>query len=409
MEATRTRTVVVEAYMLKDGTQKYAARWYCPHWTLCTPALLGDREFCKGHKKGTSGFDTKADAMVAGHRAQERAATATPTMAFADAASMTMNQLAHQWFESGQANFKSPRTERGYKDRWRAWTTRSPQIGLIPVSAVQPMHITQWLTELRVRGYSYSTMRQDLVVLRRILGFAVVNGLIDKNPAADANTPGSLKPTPGKQPRLSEAEVFRVADTIRSDLRTSVLVGMYTGLRLGELLGLRSGDIRRNRDPYVIHVGSQWDETVKEFRLPKRGKTRSVPLLPEMNRALDKHLLEYAPSDNHHGFVFASRSGTPILQSNFRRAWNRTIDHLGLPACRPHSLRATFVDLMIDRGVRADHVQAMAGHGTLGITMDVYHGDAAIDEIAAAILANPKTAPTRRDDDESGPALVVVS
>jgi len=65
----------------------------------------------------------------------------------------------------------------------------------------------------------------------------------------------------------------------------------------------------------------------------------------------------------------------------------RTLTDLGLPHCTPHSLRATFVEIMIDRGIPTHQVQAMAGHTSITITMDVYKGTATTDQLADSIMA----------------------
>jgi integrase len=230
-------------------------------------------------------------------------------------------------------------------------------------------------------------MKQDLILLRHILRYAKTLNLIDTDPTDGIKAPTSTQGKPDKRPRLTEAEIWQVADTFDPRFRMAVLLGGYTGLRLGELLGLRVEHIDRTTTPYLLDVAWQWDEHSNEFRRPKGNKTRQVPVTPDLWHDLDKHLLQYPASQTTYGTVFATRNGTPILQANFRKIWNQTLTDLSLPHCVPHSLRASFVDIMIDRGIPTHQVQAMAGHQSITITMDVYKGTATTDQLAASIMA----------------------
>ena len=78
---------------------------------------------------------------------------------------------------------------------------------------------------------------------------------------------------------------------------------------------------------------------------------------------------------------------TVISQSNFRKSWNRVLTTLELPHCTPHSLRASFVDIWVDKGMPFDKVRDMAGHENISVTMNTYKGTADIHKLSRSVMA----------------------
>jgi len=117
---------------------------------------------------------------------------------------------------------------------------------------------------------------------------------------------------------------------------------VYTGLRRGELLGLRWGDVELERGR--LHVRQTFGKY--GFGLPKsRAGRRIVPLTPTLVTELRRHKLAQALNDRD--LVFASEVGTPIDPDNLKRAWERTVRKSGLRHVGFHTLRHTSVSLFI--------------------------------------------------------------
>jgi integrase len=292
------------------------------------------------------------------------------------------------WLKSGPPAIKSPKTLRDYGETWRAWVAKNPVVAQIAVTDVTPLHVSTWYGALRESGLAQSTLRKHAWLTRHIFRYAVTPlGLRSDNPAEKVPIPSSKQVSPGELPRLTEDQVWKLADNLPTPYSTLVLVGAYTGLRLGELFGLRTEHLNRSTHPYVISVEWQWDEHLQTFRRPKRDKTRLVPVTPALSVAMDKHLLQYPPSQNRGGLVFAASNGAPLRQSNFRnQVWYPALERAGLPSVPPHSLRRTFVDTWIDRGMSMSYVRDMAGHESITMTMNTYKGTVGGEKLSEAVL-----------------------
>ncbi len=373
-----------ESYKTKAGW-RWKGRYFHPDHTWCERGLkLGH---CKGHTDGLSGYLNEKDALLAAQDRQSQAKFAG-SPATSEVKDTTLHDVCSLWLNSGPSGIGES-TLRWYAELWRAWTNKNSLIGQLAAADVTPLHVSMWLGDLREEGLAQSTIRSHVILIRHILRYAVNPlGLRADNPAAPITAPQSKKRTPSNQPRLTEYEVWQLADVIHPRYRTFVILGAYTGLRLAELIGLRSSYLDRNAWPYVINVDWQWDQGVKEFRRPKRNTIRTVPITPELAGLVDKHTLQYPPSQNRDGLMFAASNGSQMHQSNFRnQVWYPALERAGLPRVTPHSLRRTFVDIMIDRGVKPTDVRDLAGHKDINVTMNTYKGTATTGQLSDAIMA----------------------
>lgn len=168
-----------------------------------------------------------------------------------------------------------------------------------------------------------------------------------------------------------------------------------TGLRRGELLALRFGEI--DRDRRLIRVERAY--SLRELKRPKTDAgVRSVPLFTSVDdalRDLAARALErghYAPGE----LVFATARGTPLHPPNFyRRVWQPALRHAGVgdEGYRFHDLRHTCVSRLVAAGADVKLVSAVAGHANPLITLKRYSHllDARITE--AAERFDPAQAP----------------
>jgi len=151
-------------------------------------------------------------------------------------------------------------------------------------------------------------------------------------------------------------------------------VAAYTGLREGELLGLRWCDVDLKKRE--IHVRHQLSRTGKLVE-PKTPKAvRTVPLGKEMVRFLTRHRLASDFSTDEH-LVFPSQDGTPLNQSNLvNRGFRPALKKAGLdglnPGIRFHDLRHFFASVMIDRGVSSVVLADVMGHRDSRTTERIY-------------------------------------
>jgi integrase len=150
-------------------------------------------------------------------------------------------------------------------------------------------------------------------------------------------------------------------------LEALYVVAVTTGMREGELLGLRWADV--DLDQGALHVTR---------RLKRRTSRRQVLLVAPAVEALklhrDRQEEERAGSSWHdEGLVFPNAIGRPINPSNFlRRGFYPLLDRAGLPRMRFHDLRHSAATLLLGMDVHPKIVSELLGHTQIGITLDLY-------------------------------------
>ena len=238
------------------------------------------------------------------------------------------------------------------------------------------------MADLGAQGYAPATVVKAQQILSKVLRSAVRARLIPTNSCEDSELP---KIERDEQLFLSPEEVAVLAETINPRHRVMVLFAAYTGLRLGELAGLR----RRRID---LEEGTV---AVTEICIHVRGRTtsgppktkaslRSVPFPAYVVEELAEHVAGMKPDD----LVFTSVDGhSPIRSSNFhRRIWQPACVEAGFgemvdadtktgrscEGLRPHDLRHTAVALWIAGGASPKEIAARAGHTSVSTVLDRY-------------------------------------
>ena len=159
--------------------------------------------------------------------------------------------------------------------------------------------------------------------------------------------------------------LVRAAESERDG--TLFLTAAFTGLRRGELLALRWRDV--DFAGSVVRVRASYAGGA--LTSPKSGKVRSVPLAPEVAKALAKLAVrEHFTSEDD--LVFASETGSYLDGSALRRRYKQALKQAGLRPLRFHDLRHTFGTRMI---TKADirRVQEWMGHADIQTTMRYLH------------------------------------
>jgi integrase len=160
----------------------------------------------------------------------------------------------------------------------------------------------------------------------------------------------------------------------------------FTGLRLGELRALQWGDL--DFSSRLVHVRRSF--TRREFKVPKSGRVRSVPMIDQVIGPLDR-LSRREHFTEQGDLVFANVVGEPFDDSALRRRFTAALKRAGLKRVRLHDLRHSYCSLAV-RAYRLDEVRAYAGHADIAMTMRYVHHVPAHD--AADRLSRVVTAAT---------------
>lgn len=255
-----------------------------------------------------------------------------------------------------------------YSDTVRRYIV--PAIGRVSLAKLEPEHVARMLADLTgQRGpLSGTTRRYVYSVLRIALGRALKQGKVLRNVATLVDPPA--KTTREMRPlAANEARAFLAG--IRGDrLEALYVTALGTGLRQGELLGLRWQDVNLERGELSVrHTLQRASRVLAE---PKTERARRTLRLPrQVVDALAEHRSRQSIVPLT-GLVFTTDKGTALDTRNVTRYLQRHLARLGLPRQRFHDLRHAFATLMIESGEDLGAVSRILGHADFATTADVY-------------------------------------
>jgi len=304
----------------------------------------------------------------------------------------TLAEYLTDWLASVKPTLR-PRVYGGYESMVRVRI--GPRLGKKKLSKVRALDIQKLYADLSASGLSNRSIHNTHTMLKKAMKQAVDWGLLMRNPAAGATPP---RPEPAPIHPLTEEEVTRLLDYTEQAphwYHRLLVLAVTTGMREGELLGLRWRDV--DLDAAQLHVAQQmtYEPGVgKHAAEPKTKPSRRTIHLSAMAvtalRAQRTQLLELRLAlgpdwPGHDDLVFLNSHGTPIYGSEMRKIFGRLTKRLGLPDVRFHDLRHTCATLLLSRGVHPKVVSEMLGHSSIAITLDIYsHYIPAMHQQAAA-------------------------
>ena len=253
-----------------------------------------------------------------------------------------------------------------------------PELGHTKLRDLKPEHVRRLYRKKLDSGLSNRTVQLIHTTLRKALQQALSDGILPRNVCEAVKAPRRVR----KEMRpLTPEQARTFLEAAKGDrLQALYVLAITTGLREGELLGLRWADV--NLEGGKLRVLRQLTRTKRglSFTAPKRGRTRvvrltdtAVAILKTHKTAQNKERLKAGSLWQDYDLVFTSTIGTPVDVGNLTyRSFRPLLKRAGLPQIRIHDLRHTAATLMVGRGVHPKIVQEMLGHSTITQTMDTY-------------------------------------
>ncbi|MCP4607535.1 MAG: site-specific integrase [Planctomycetes bacterium] len=288
-----------------------------------------------------------------------------------------VGEFLGQWLRDYAETNTSPRTVEGYKGVVNRYLV--PSIGRVPLTKLTPQHVQGLYRDMLDRGLSPQTILHAHRIFSEALGHAVKWGLLGRNVCEAVDPP---RPKRKEMNTLDPSEVRRLLDVSSSSTYGAVIfLALYTGMRRGEILGLRWSDVDlKNRTISVTQTLTYLKGKGLVFGEPKTAYSRRLVTLPSDAAALlaglrvkqKEQLQESGGQWEESCLVFGNTNGKPVHPDSVTKSFGKIIKRSGLPHVRFHDLRHTHATLMLKQGVHPKIVSERLGHASVNITLDTY-------------------------------------
>lgn len=242
------------------------------------------------------------------------------------------------------------------------------------MTEILPMHIQRFYNEFALT-HSKSYMDKLRVLVHALFSTAIDNGICTRNPTNHLKIP-RIREAPRESFTLDEVRVILDFAMVYENQRigVAVITLLLTGIRRGELLGIKADDITGNtltinRAVYLEHNRP----CVQEHEAKTENSLRVVPLIPEL-----AYRLKTLP---HKGeYLFGTQNGTLLHPRNFSRDYDTFFKHLrdeepDVRRLSPHCCRHTFATLTRESGADLRVLQELLGHSDIKTTARYSHAD----------------------------------
>jgi integrase len=303
----------------------------------------------------------------------------------------TVATYATHWIENIAPATRSAITVERYETMLRNHII--PGIGSTELQRLDGTVIDGFYATRRKMGLASLTLHHIHSLLRQVLASAVKAKKLARSPIADIET----KPKAKRQDKievLSEAELAKLLDHLKGHwLYMPTLLAANTGMRRGEILGLRWRDI----DAATLQVCQTVQEVggkliLKTPKTDRSARTINVPasLLPELERHRKEQLEQRLKLGlgGRPELVFTSPLGAMLKPDSFSEAFANKVAELDIKQITFHGLRHTHITHLLKSGVPVHVVSARAGHAKASTTLDTYSHLLGDEDAGAAVKAD---------------------
>jgi integrase len=292
------------------------------------------------------------------------------------ATQITLENFMRNWLESKTLSIR-PLTASGYHGTIEKDIL--PFMGKMRLQQILPTHINNLYAQLQEEGRGARMVQLAHSVLHVALEQAVREGLLGRNPADAVQRPRVERT---EFPILTEEQVGRfLISAASSPYGTLFYLALATGMRKGELLGLKWSDLNPNKG--ILHVKRQLQQLPRKgFSLvPTKTKAgrRQIKLGQETVRRLLVHQIEQQSAQTEAGdqwhendLIFSADDGTFIDRTKVFRELRKVLKDAELPLIRFHDLRHTSISMLLEMGMPVNTVQQRSGHSKASVTTDIY-------------------------------------
>ncbi len=370
----------------KNGQQ--STRWY-------VVVDVGTNADGRRRQKWHGGFRTRKEAEVARAKLVDELHTGSYVMPDR----LTFAQwIADSWLPMTEMRVK-PSTFHSYRRNLQIHVL--PVIGSRPLQQITPLMLNALYSKLQAEGsgngpLSAKTVRYIHTTIHKSLEDAVDGGVLAKNVAERAKPPRPGRRASGKVGSWESLELAQFLESVHGSRLGAVWrLAAMTGMRRGEILGLRWSDVdlgaaRLSVRQAVVAVAYEVIEST-----PKSHNARVIDLDRETVEMLHAYREQQRAEQHEWGaeyedrdLVVAKENGSPIHPHSFSQMFERLIQRAGVRTIRLHDLRHTHATLALKAGVPIKVVRERLGHESPAFTLKQYaHVIPGMQAAAAAVVA----------------------
>ena len=270
-------------------------------------------------------------------------------------------------------------------------------IATMELKELQPIHIQKYYNKLFNEGVSTYTIKYNNKLLKQFLSYAIDNNYIEKSPCdgkkitipVDNNVDNELDK---EIPVFTNEEISLIAKAKEeTKIKYISLFSFATGMRRGEILGLKESDIdykneiiRIRRTVSTTTIFDKDNKKTKQtiLQIPKtKGSIRDIPLPTSLIKIIKsaivlkkKEQLMAGDSFNETNldFIFLSTQGEFINAGNIDKSWIYFLKRLGITHKKFHALRHTYATRQFENDMKLKTVSKLLGHSDIDITANTY-------------------------------------
>lgn len=288
----------------------------------------------------------------------------------------TLNDWLYIFFEY----YKKPEVRLSTYERYKRFAENHliPVLGSIPLEKLRPEVLQRFFVEKEKDGLAPNTIKFIYIILHSALDKALELGYVSRNVCDLISLPKRRQ----KEIRiLSKEEMEHFLFCAKKHrLYPAFLLLATTGMRRGEVLGLRWQDVDLDKRTIVINQVLVSLIRGITFQEPKtKTSQRTIPLLPGVTEELKKwrkqwleERIKLGPDWPQTDLVFPSKVHTPILPRNFNRVFHSICKDAGIENFTIHGLRHSFASYLLAQGENPKTVAEILGHSSVTITLDTY-------------------------------------
>ena len=337
---------------------------------------LGFDDVGKRRQREIGGFRTKKEAQAALNDALSGVQRGT----FVAPSRTTVRDFLELWLDGVKTEVALTAWV-SYRQSVRRYI--NPHLGSKRLGELSALDVKRWhgvlLTSGRQDGRPLATNSVKLAhrVLHRALADAVRWNLIFVNPVSSVRVPKGTTP---EQRVWTAAEARQFLDALADDRLVALwTLALHTGMRRGELAGLRWSDVDLDAGTLTVaqqRTSANYEEVIAA---PKAKSHRQLLLAPATVVALRDHLrrqreerLRLGPAWTDSGYLFVDEAGVEYHPQRFTKLFAEAVEKAGVPKIRLHDTRHTMATLALEAGVHPKVVQEQLGHSAIAVTLDTY-------------------------------------